>query len=287
MRCVNLQGLFEKDEIIKALRSAGIEEKVPQALGSKPTDVFDATNLFMKPLLGKVLCHIAVRTRNIVSSTMVLVNGLSARPDLNGTKGQILELDEDKLRYQVQLQSGGMLSLQPENAILPRGTCALLFGLDTEPIWNRTWVTILAYLERQQVYNVQPNGPRQLKVPLSNVLAVEPLDFRALAPGQGKAADRLHSVDPEPSATKICQEEEAPDEDGDLPRGGDFASQLCNLQSRKAKAAADEDFLLAKQLLGEILALRKAELQRLCKAKAAAVEVEDYLEANRFKKQIE
>ena len=56
---------------------------------------------------------------SLAEGTSVVITGLRARPELNGTSGSILGFDEEKARYMVRLPSGEKVRLKPSNVQPP------------------------------------------------------------------------------------------------------------------------------------------------------------------------
>ncbi len=72
----------------------------------------------------------------------VYVRGLKSRPELNGEMGGIVDYDEEKLRYLVQLKnpkhSGLVIQIKPVNMAFPPGTVVVPAGLSgaKQESWN-------------------------------------------------------------------------------------------------------------------------------------------------------
>jgi len=112
---------------------------------------------------------VMLRPENLTQLSRVSVIGLAAKPDLNGSNGQIFALDQARNRYQVLLDAPPLaLSLRPANCLLPVGTRVVLTGLGKADL-NGTTARILGVDHAAARYTVQCQAGRRLKVRYGNV----------------------------------------------------------------------------------------------------------------------
>eukprot|EP00906_Rhabdomonas_costata_P010656 RCo014992 len=115
---------------------------------------------------------IAVRPQNLTQVVSVEISGLSGSPELNGQWGTLAGFDDQKERYMVQLRGGKVVSLRPENVILPAHTPVMITGLSGAEQHNGKWATIIDVDRTARRYELKLSpDPRQahLKVRWENV----------------------------------------------------------------------------------------------------------------------
>lgn len=89
-------------------------------------------------------------------------------------------------------------------------------------------------------------------------------------------------VEEEAAAPSPPQKTEADDPEGDA-----FLDKTKELEDKKKKATADEDYDLAQEIKDEIVAVSKKEKERLEEVKKQAIADEDYLKAKLVKRRLE
>jgi hypothetical protein len=89
---------------------------------------------------------------------------------------------------------------------------------------------------------------------------------------------------PEPDASSSSAPERSEPED---PAGELFIEKTNELEAKKKKATADEDYDMAQEIKDEIISLSRKEKERLESLKKQAIADEDYLAAKALKKKIE
>jgi len=95
------------------------------------------------------------------------------RPELNLSRGRIVNYDPEKGRYTVSLQSGAPISLSPANLILPEGTRAVVQGLQSESaaVYNEKRGLIERYDAQAERYQVKVSDDKSLMIKLQNLRA--------------------------------------------------------------------------------------------------------------------
>ena len=112
----------------------------------------------------------------LTPNTRVRVDGLKARPELNGATGTVVAHDAAKGRYTVLVKPSGAartqaVSLQPQNVVLPAGVCVRIEGLVKGEQYNGEHGTIASFDEESERYVVRLVGEKQLKLKTENVIA--------------------------------------------------------------------------------------------------------------------
>jgi len=103
------------------------------------------------------------------SGTAVVVHGLASKPEHNGKSGHIREWNAEKSRYDVSLNSGGILSLRPQNlAQLCHITVA---GHENRPEINGKKAEIIDFNEESGQYMLLLDDPASvIEVPPRNCI---------------------------------------------------------------------------------------------------------------------
>lgn len=112
-----------------------------------------------------------VKPDNLTQTCSVEIQSLRSKPELNGTRADILGLDSSTGRY-VALAQGQVptvLSLLPGNCLLNAGTCVRLQCLSKEA-FNGQMARVLEVDRAAGRYRVQCKDGKQLKVKYENVL---------------------------------------------------------------------------------------------------------------------
>jgi uncharacterized protein YbbC (DUF1343 family) len=101
------------------------------------------------------------------------VTGITSKPELNGSRGRVLNFDPEKGKYTVMLQSGAAISLSPSNLILPEGTRCVVTGLqsDAAKVYNDKRGLIESYDQQAERYQVKVSDDKSLKIKLENARA--------------------------------------------------------------------------------------------------------------------
>merc|ERR1719428_2715348 len=101
------------------------------------------------------------------------VTGITSKPELNGSRGRVVNYDPEKGRYTVILSSGAGISLSPSNLILPEGTKAVVQGLQSEAaaVYNEKRGLIESYDAQAERYQVKVSDDKSLKIKLENLRA--------------------------------------------------------------------------------------------------------------------
>jgi hypothetical protein len=99
---------------------------------------------------------LSVQKSNITQVLEVRLVGLKRCSELNGTTGIITHYSENSARYEVHIPSiGKLLSLLPENVVLPKTTCVMIQGLVQAPQYNGQWARILDIDTENSLYLVE------------------------------------------------------------------------------------------------------------------------------------
>lgn len=86
----------------------------------------------------------------------VHIVGLSGRPELNGQQATVVNFDKESGRFRVQVESKKeVVSLKPDNFIMPDGTSVEIMGVQKQPQLNGRRGKIRSFDKATGRYNVQ------------------------------------------------------------------------------------------------------------------------------------
>eukprot|EP00746_Dinoflagellata_sp_MGD_P132869 gnl/MRDRNA2_/MRDRNA2_66556_c0_seq1.p1 gnl/MRDRNA2_/MRDRNA2_66556_c0~~gnl/MRDRNA2_/MRDRNA2_66556_c0_seq1.p1 ORF type:complete len:343 (-),score=51.42 gnl/MRDRNA2_/MRDRNA2_66556_c0_seq1:20-1048(-) len=85
----------------------------------------------------------------------VRIAGLTERPDLNGMEGTLLSFDPDSSRFRLQTSLDVVLSLRPDNVVLPNGVVIEVVGVQKRAELNGQWGRIVSFDPVAGRYTVQ------------------------------------------------------------------------------------------------------------------------------------
>mmetsp|Transcript_50214 Transcript_50214/g.162711 ORF Transcript_50214/g.162711 Transcript_50214/m.162711 type:complete len:176 (+) Transcript_50214:1-528(+) len=100
---------------------------------------------------GEVL---RIRPENLLQSCSAELTGMERKPELNGREGRVTGWDASGGRYHVSLD-GQVVSLKPDNLILPPGARATVIGLVSQPRWNGSTCKVVSFDRERRRYTVQ------------------------------------------------------------------------------------------------------------------------------------
>lgn len=112
---------------------------------------------------------VSIKGENLLQPCVGEVTGMVSKPELNGRSGRVREYDEAKGRYHVEVQ-GQVVSLKPDNLILPKDTRARVVGLVSQLQWNGKVGKVLDFDRERGRCAVQMSEEHQLMVKLENLL---------------------------------------------------------------------------------------------------------------------
>merc|ERR1719420_962452 len=102
--------------------------------------------------------QLALQRQNLMQLLEVEISGVNSRPELNGQRAQLVDYDEAKERYVVELRSGERLSLGQGSVLLPSETAVTVSGLGSRPELNGRPAKVLEYDGASQRYTVAVGG---------------------------------------------------------------------------------------------------------------------------------
>lgn len=100
---------------------------------------------------GEVL---RIKPENLLQSCSAELTGMERKPELNGREGRVTGWDASGGRYHVSLD-GQVVSLKPDNLILPSGARATVIGLVSQPRWNGSTCKVVSFDRERRRYTVQ------------------------------------------------------------------------------------------------------------------------------------
>mmetsp|Transcript_106223 Transcript_106223/g.310527 ORF Transcript_106223/g.310527 Transcript_106223/m.310527 type:complete len:347 (-) Transcript_106223:134-1174(-) len=109
----------------------------------------------------------------IPRGTTVIVRGLAKAQEHNGKSGKITGWEEQRGRYEVEIDGGPTLSLRPSN--LTQRSLVEIIGIESQREMNGKWGDIVGYDEQGGRYTVQlqqqlPGGRRAVALQPGNVV---------------------------------------------------------------------------------------------------------------------
>ena len=98
----------------------------------------------------------------------VKVVDMQSKPELNGQTGLLIDFNDEKGRYHVQLKDGKTLSLQPHNLVVPSKTRGEVQGLSKDE-YNGKVGKVTGFAEEAKRYLLELPGAQVLKIKPENL----------------------------------------------------------------------------------------------------------------------